>query len=385
MSVLLPGSTIGVLGGGQLGRMLALAARPMGYHLHTLDPDPSCAARHIVERCVAGALDDPDAALAMARGCDVVTLEIEKVSIPVLDAVQTVAPVRPGPHVLAVVQDRGRQKAWLRRHGFPLGPYQDATSAAELQAAIAHFGGARCFVKSNHGGYDGRGQVVVHHPSESETAWTELGQAPVVVERAVDLQAEISVMVARRPSGPMAVFPVALNHHEDRVLATSVLPAPVPPEVAQRAVELGLAIAEQLDVVGLLAIELFLTTSGEVLVNELAPRPHNSFHATEVACATSQFEQGVRAVCDLPLGSTEVLRPAAIHNLLGEVWLGPHPPRWDAALALPGVRLHLYGKRGARPGRKMGHLSATGPTPEEAVRRVVEATRRLTQDPPENR
>jgi 5-(carboxyamino)imidazole ribonucleotide synthase len=198
------------------------------------------------------------------------------------------------------------------------------------------------------------------------------------VERALDIEAELSVLVARAPSGQVAVYPPALNHHEQRILAWSVIPGPLPEAVRARALEISAEIARAVGVEGLLVIELFLTRQGEVLVNELAPRPHNSFHATEVACLTSQFEQAVRAVCDLPLGSTDVVRPAAIANLLGDLWLGPQPPAFDRALALPGVRLHLYGKRVPRPGRKMGHLSAAGATPEEAVRRVMEAKARLT-------
>jgi len=373
VSAILPGATVGILGGGQLGRMTAMAARSLGYHLMALDPDPSCAARFVVERCFTAQFDDEKAAAEMARGCAVVTLEIEKVSLAALEAVARVTPMRPGAHVLAVVQDRSRQKSWLAERGFPLGPYRDAASAEDLADAARAFG--TVYAKLNHGGYDGRGQFVLRSPGQAAEGWAELG-GPSVVEQALDLAAEISVLVARRPGGQMATYPAALNHHEERILAWSVMPAPVPDGVAARAAAIARAIAEKIDVVGLLAVEMFLTRGGELFVNELAPRPHNSFHATELACATSQFEQAVRAVCDLPLGSVELLRPAAIANLLGDLWLAKPPP-FDEALALPGVRLHLYGKRVARPGRKMGHLSATGATPEEAVVRVKEARARL--------
>ena len=376
MSTILPGATIGILGGGQLGRMTAMAARSLGYHLAALDPDPSCAARFVVERCVTAALDDAHAAGEMARGCQVVTLEIEKVSLAALEAVALHAPMRPGARVLAIIQDRARQKAWLAQHGFPLGPYREAADAAGLATAVRALGGP-VFAKATQGGYDGKGQVVLRDAELSAVAWDELGRAPMVVEKALELDSEISVMVARRPAGQMAVYPAALNHHENRILAWSVLPAPLPERTARLAAELARSIAEQLDVVGLLAVELFLTRSGELLVNELAPRPHNSFHATEVGCATSQFEQQVRAVCDLPLGSPDSLRPAAISNLLGDLWLSHPRPAFDLALALPGVRLHLYGKRVARPGRKMGHLSATGKTPDEAVELVQRARQLL--------
>jgi 5-(carboxyamino)imidazole ribonucleotide synthase len=326
----------------------------------------------VVERCFTAQLDDAHAAAELARGCQVVTLEIEKVSLAAMEAVQNYAPMRPGPHVLAVVQDRARQKAWLKKNGFPLGDYREAKDAGELAAAVRALGG-HVFAKATQGGYDGKGQVVLRDAGQAAKAWEELGKAPMVVEQRLDLEAEISVMVARRPSGEMAVYPPALNHHEDRILAWSVLPAPMPEKRAREAAELARTIAEKIDVHGLLAVEMFLTKSGQLLVNELAPRPHNSFHATEVGCSTSQFEQAVRAVCDLPLGSTDVLRPAAICNLLGDLWLQHPRPAFDAALALPGVRLHLYGKRVARPGRKMGHLSATGASAQEAVERVQKA------------
>lgn len=371
MVQVLPGGTLGILGGGQLGRMTALAARPLGYDVRVLDPEPHCAAEPIADETITAAFDDVEAAERLARRCDVVTLEIEKIGLDAMHAVARHAPMRPGPHVLEVVQDRGRQKAWLARHGFPLGAWRSAASAEELRAAIAEIGPS--FVKRCTGGYDGRGQAEVATPNDAERAWGELGAAPCVVERALDLDLELSVMVARRPGGELAVFPPALNHHEARILEWSVMPGPFPPAIAARAEEIGRGIAEELRVEGLIAVELFLTREGELLVNELAPRPHNSFHATERACITSQFEQHVRAVCDLPLGDTAVLRPAAIVNLLGDLWHGNRPPAFGSALAIPGVGVHLYGKKGARPGRKMGHLSALGATPQEAVEAVMRA------------
>jgi 5-(carboxyamino)imidazole ribonucleotide synthase len=224
-------------------------------------------------------------------------------------------------------------------------------------------------VKACHGGYDGRSQAAVGDVAQSRDAWAALGARPAVAEKKLDLEIELSVMVARRPSGQIAVFPPALNVHERQILAWSVLPAPLPVRVTQQAEEIARGIAEAFALEGILAVEMFVLRDGTLLVNELAPRPHNSFHETEVACSTSQFEQLVRAVCDLPLGDTGVLRPGAIFNLFGELWLDG-PPKFEAALAQPGVRLHLYGKRGPRPGRKMGHLSAIGDTPEDALARV---------------
>ncbi|MFN7133777.1 MAG: 5-(carboxyamino)imidazole ribonucleotide synthase [Myxococcales bacterium] len=363
------GATIGILGGGQLGRMIAMAARPLGYRIHTLDPDPSCAARFVVERSLAAQFDDDFAAADLARHCQVVTLEIEKISLASIDAASRYCPVRPGRHVLEIIQDRGRQKAWLEKGGFPLGPWKEISTAEELSGASSALAGPT-FVKSCTGGYDGRGQFQLAVPAGAQEAFTYLGGGRCVVERALDIEAELSVLVARRPSGQTVVYPAALNHHENRILAWSALPAPLPEKITREASDIARAIAEKLQVEGLLVVELFLTKDGRLLVNELAPRPHNSFHATEVGCLTSQFEQAVRAVCDLPLGSPEVTRPAAIVNLLGELWLGDKPPAFDKVLALEGVRLHLYGKRVARPGRKMGHLSAVGRTSEEAIARV---------------
>lgn len=378
MARILPGSTIGILGGGQLGRMTAMAARALGYHIHALDPDPSCAARFVVERCLNAAFDDDFAAADLARHCAVVTLEIESVALASLDAAGRYAPVRPSREVLAVIQNRARQKSWLATHGYPLGPWRSVGSVEELAEASRALGGD-LFVKHNTGGYDGRGQSRLASPDGAAAVWASLGSSPCVAERSLDIEAELSVLVARSPSGQTAVYPAALNHHENRVLAWSVLPAPIDRELAARCEEIARGIADDLGVEGLLVVELFHTRDGALLVNELAPRPHNSFHATEVSCLTSQFEQCVRAVCDLPLGSTEVLRPSAIHNLLGDLWLGSTPPSLDSALAMKGVRVHLYGKRVARVGRKMGHLSAVGATPAEAVALVEAAYERLAE------
>ena len=390
MSALLPGSTIGILGGGQLGRMMAMAARSFGYRVQVMDPDPSCPARFVVDACFEGQWNDARAAGDLARGSDVVTLEIEQLSLACLEAAEKYAPVRPSAAVLEVIQDRILQKNWLRDHGFPVGDYRAATSAEELGEALRELGG-KCFVKAARGGYDGRGQVKVGFTAteasleeQAAEAWQLLGSRPVVVEKAVDLDCEVSVMVARSPSGETRSFPTARNHHVNQILAWSVIPASISDDLEKQAQELACGIAGQFTLEGLLAIEMFVTTSGKLLVNELAPRPHNSYHASERACVTSQFEQGVRAVCDLPLGDVSVVQPAAIVNLLGDLWLDAEGnqriPRFDLALAVPGVRLHLYEKHTARKGRKMGHLSAVGATSEEAVARVMEAEKRLTQE-----
>ncbi|XXX79815.1 5-(carboxyamino)imidazole ribonucleotide synthase [Sorangium sp. So ce134] len=382
-----PGSTLGILGGGQLGRMTALAARTLGYKVHALDPDPDCPARSVLDRCIVASFDDAAQAAELASQCDVVTLEIEKVATAGLAAAARLAPVRPSADVLAMVQDRGVQKSWLSRNGFPVGPFREVATSAELLEATRAMGGA-CFVKSCVGGYDGRGQMRFSAGAppgggddadrEAAALFGSLGGQRCVVEQALDLEAELSVLVARSPSGKLAVYPPALNHHRDQILDWSLLPGPLSASVTGQAVQIALDLAVGLRVEGLLVVELFLLKDGRLLINELAPRPHNSYHASEVACATSQFEQAVRAVCDLPLGSVEIVRPAAIVNLLGDAWLGGEPPPFEAALEIPGVRLHLYGKRVARPGRKMGHLSATGRTPEEALVAAKLAMARLS-------
>ena len=378
-----PPATIGMLGGGQLGRMTALAARSLGYGVHVLDPDANCSASPVADRVVAARFDDVDAARDLASHCSVVTLEIEQIATEVLDAVSAYAPARPGAAVIGVIQDRIRQKSWLSHNGFPVGPFRVVHSVDDIRATLASF--RRTFVKSSRGGFDGRGQALVSQAGEVDHAWKVVGSHAAVAEQALDLAAEISVMVARRPGGESAVYPIALNHHERHALSWSAMPAPVPKEIGDRAAALGLEIAAKLDVVGLLGIEMFLLASGELLVNELAPRPHNSFHASERACVTSQFEQLVRAVCDLPLGDPGILRPAAIVNLFGDIWHGAKPPRFEGALEIPGARLHLYGKGEPRPARKMGHVSAVGETAMKALEAARSSAARvgaITEPPP---
>jgi 5-(carboxyamino)imidazole ribonucleotide synthase len=382
-SPIVPPATIGILGGGQLGRMTALAARSMGYHVHVLDPDAQCATAPVADRCVAAEFDDADAARDFAQHCDVITLEIEQIATDVIDAARHYAPTRPGSAVIGIIQDRAKQKAWLHDHGFPVGQFRIVRSAAELRAAVAEFGAT--FVKRCRGGFDGRGQARLRDVALATDVWKSMGQHMAVAERGLALAAELSVMIARRPGGEMAAFPVALNHHERQVLSWSTMPAPLPPDIAERATTIGLGLADQLRVEGLIAVEMFLTTAGEIFVNELAPRPHNSFHASERACVTGQFEQLVRAVCNLPFGDVSVVRPAAIVNLFGDLWHNGEQPRFEDALAGRGTRLHLYGKGDPRPGRKMGHLSAVGATALDALSVVREAARRIgviTEDPP---
>jgi 5-(carboxyamino)imidazole ribonucleotide synthase len=375
-SPILPPATIGIFGGGQLGRMTAMAARSLGYSIHVLDPSPDCAARPVVDRVVVAPFDDPDGAAELARGCDVLTIEIEQIAPEALAAASQHAPLRPGPEVLRIVQHRGRQKRWLTSHGFPVGPHAIVSSPTELATAASEIGPS-LFVKACQGGYDGRSQL--RHPAGADATETfgQLGGRESVAEQALPLSLELSVLVARRRTGDVVVYPPAVNHHEHQVLAWSVLPGELAPDVAGRAQAIARDVAEALDLEGILVVEMFLLEDGRLLVNELAPRPHNSYHASEVACPTSQFEQLVRAVCDLPLGVATPARPAAIVNLFGDLWVDGRRPDLAAALAVPGSRVVLYGKHGARRGRKMGHLIAGGDTPSDALRRVQDAFSRL--------
>jgi len=375
-----PGGLLAILGGGQLGRMTAMAARAMGYKVRVMDPEPSCPASFVADEAITGSWDDVAAARRLATGADVVTLEIEQIGVDALSEVARIAPLRPGVEPIRIIQDKILQKTWLADEGFPVGAFRVVHSEAELQDAVPALGG-RVFLKIGRGGYDGRGQarIGMDVPATEETiaaAWQSIGARPAVAELALDLDCEISVMAARNPAGEVRSYPAARNHHENQILAWSVLPAGVPVELESRAEALAAAIIARLDLEGLLCVELFVTKQGELLVNELAPRPHNSYHQSERGCVTSQFEQHVRAVCNLPLGDTALITPCAIVNLLGEVWLEGEP-NFAAALAVPSVRLHLYEKHTPRKGRKMGHLSSTGATAEEALERVLDAKRRL--------
>jgi 5-(carboxyamino)imidazole ribonucleotide synthase len=375
--VILPGNTTGIFGGGQLGRMIAIAAKRMGYRVVVLDPTPDCPAGQVADDEITAPYTDVAAARDLARRCAVVTAEFENVPAETLEAIEPMVPVRPSSRVLRIAQNRIAEKTFLAEHSFPVPNFRPVRSHEELLRAISEIG-CPAVLKTATGGYDGKGQVRIEHPDEAERAWERLGKVDCVLEEFVLLEREVSVIVARNLRGEEVVYPVAENTHANHILDTSVMPARIPPELARQAQELARAIAEALGVVGLLCVEMFMAQDSRLLVNELAPRPHNSGHQTFDAAVTSQFEQLVRAICNLPLGSTELYRPAAIANLLGELWEGGEP-NWAKALELPEVKLHLYGKAEPRPGRKMGHLTATAETPDEALQKVLEARRRLKE------
>lgn len=374
-----PGNLIAILGGGQLGRMTAMAARTMGYRVRVMDPEPKCPASFVAETVV-GKWDDIAAATQLVRDADVATIEIEQIGVDALSEVARLLPLRPGVEPIRIIQDKTLQKPWLAENGFPVGPFRIVRGVDDLQNSVRALGG-RVYLKVGRGGYDGRGQARLGIESlvtdkAIQEAWAGIGEKPAVAEQALDLQCEISVMAARNPSGEVRSFPAARNHHENQILAWSVLPAGISPELEKRAEELAAAIIAKLGIEGLLCVEMFVTRQGRLLVNELAPRPHNSYHQSERGCVTSQFEQLVRTVCNLPLGDPSIITPCAIVNLLGDIFL-QLTPNLPAALEVPGVRLHLYEKRAAKMGRKMGHLSAIGSTADEALQRLLEAKKKI--------
>ena len=371
-----PGSALGLLGGGQLGRMFTLAARNLGYRVHALDPGHDCPAGQVADLEIRAAYNDVYAAQALARGVDAVTVEFENIPAETLEAVAQVCPMHPGALVLHTVQHRLREKRFLAGHGFPVTPFREINTQADLSEAAEALG-LPAVLKTASFGYDGKGQQKLTSPGHVPEAFAALGGQQGVLEAWVPFELECSVVCARSSAGETAVWDVAENAHRQHILDTTLFPARIPAAVAAQAQAMAIAIAGALGVVGMLTVEFFLKAGGELLVNELAPRPHNSGHATIDACITSQFEQQVRAVCGLPLGDTALLRPAAMANLLGDLWPEGGDPAWERLLDHRDVKLHLYGKTEARPGRKMGHLTALGASPEEALAKVLAAREAL--------
>ena len=372
--MILPGATLGILGSGQLGRMLALVAKRMGYRVQVLSPGSDTPTGQVADVEKNVAYDDLDAVRAFAKGVDVVTLEFENIPVAALEAASEYAPVRPGIKALHTAQNRLREKTFLSQVGFPVASFRAVQNADDLEAALRELG-APAVLKTAGFGYDGKGQATVKNVEEARGAFAALGGGEAVLEAFIPFERELSVVAARGLSGDFAHYGVIENRHEKHILDVSIAPSDVSKKVADEAVEIARGVLGVLNVVGVMCVEFFL--QGEKLViNELAPRPHNSGHLTLEAFVTSQFENQLRAVCGLPLGDTTLMHPAAMANLLGELWEGG-TPYWAGALALPEVHLHLYGKGEARAGRKMGHLTALAPSPEEAARRVRAARAHL--------
>ncbi len=374
---ILPGATVGVLGSGQLGRMLALAARRMGYRIHTFSPERDTPTGQVADREIVASYDDLDAVRAFAADVDVVTLEFENIPAATVEAIAAHIPVRPGGAVLHTTQHRIREKTFLRDAGFPVTRFRPIATRDDLREGLAAFG-YPAILKTADFGYDGKGQAAIAAPDEADAAFAAFAGRAAILEAFVDFAREVSVVAARGLDGSFGHFGVVENSHAHHILDTTVAPAAVPPETARDAVAIARGILDALGVVGVACVEFFLTHGGALIVNEIAPRPHNSGHFTVDACATSQFEQQLRAVCGLPLGATEQLRPAAMANLLGDLWQAGEPD-WAAACAFPHVKLHLYGKATPRPGRKMGHLTALAGGTDDALRTVRSAREALTR------
>lgn len=375
--LILPGGVIGVLGSGQLGRMFSIAARQMGYRVHVYSPDSDSPAGQIGDLEITAAYEDLERVRDFARGVQVVTFEFENVPSATSAAAAEVVPVRPDGQVLHITQHRLREKRFLLQRGFPVTPFRPVASLDDLVEAAANLG-LPAILKTASFGYDGKGQQRLTPNSSLPQVFQRLEGAEGILEACVDFEREISVVAARGLDGSFQAFPIFENSHSHHILDVTIAPATITSSLAREAVELARGILETLKVVGLLTVELFVTRSGSLLVNELAPRTHNSGHLTLDAGQTNQFEQQLRAVCGLPLGATALRSPAAMANLLGDIWeTAKGEPDWAAALWDPAVKLHLYGKAVPRPGRKMGHLTATAATPEAAATAVRAARERL--------
>ncbi len=373
--MILPGATLGLLGGGQLGRMFTSAARTLGYRVTVVDPDPEAPAAEFATTHLAAAYADPAALDELARTCAAVTTEFENAPAEALDALAARTVVRPAGSSVAVAQDRRREKGFFSGHGFPLGPWAPIDAPAQFEGALARVK-LPALLKTARFGYDGKGQARIDSRADLERTFAAWKGVPCVLEELLALEREVSVVLARSDAGEVAVFPVAENRHSRGILDVTIAPARVPEAMAREAGQLASRLAADLEYVGVLAVEMFVV-GGRLLLNEIAPRPHNSGHYTIDACRTSQFEQQVRVLCGMPLGDPSQHTPAVMVNLLGDIWRDGREPDWAAVLEHPGAHLHLYGKRETRPGRKMGHVTVCEPTVERALEVAMRIRARL--------
>ena len=368
---IMPGALLGVLGGGQLGAMFAVAAHRMGYRVAVITDTHECPAARHADRLYVGSYDDPVFLAEAAEGLAVVTFEFENVPAAAGEALKAAVPVRPHPEVLFITQSREREKAFLVERGIPCGRHAVVRTEEDLQQAVKNIG-LPAVLKTAAFGYDGKGQRMLKEMADIHDAWVSLGELPCVLEEWIDFQCELSVVAARGLDGAVVAFPAIRNEHANHILDVSSCPAELPAEVLGEAEHLAATVLSELGVVGVACVEFFLAKDNRLLVNEIAPRTHNSGHLTIEACPTSQFEQQVRAICGLPLGETVSLAPAAMANLLGDCWQSGEP-MWERVFAVPGAGLHLYGKAEPRPGRKMGHITVTANTTDEAKALVRQA------------
>jgi 5-(carboxyamino)imidazole ribonucleotide synthase len=377
--MILPGATLGVLGGGQLGRMFTIQARTMGYAVVVLDPDPLSPAGRVANRQIRASYDDEQALADLSASCQAITTEFENVPAAALDVLAHAALVRPPVHAVATAQDRIAEKSYFQRHGFPTARFQPVRDPDELETAVTAID-FPALLKTSRLGYDGKGQALLQNADDARSAFAHFERVPCVLEELLALEGELSVVLARGADGDVAPFPVGENRHQDGILETTVVPARVSDALEREARELATGLAEEMEYVGVLGVELFVANGGKLLVNEMAPRPHNSGHYTLDACSTDQFEQQLRTLCSLPLAKPWLLSPVAMINLLGDLWAGGEPC-WGEAFRRPGVRLHLYGKEEARPGRKMGHLNCLATNADRALAIAIEARDALGRKP----
>jgi 5-(carboxyamino)imidazole ribonucleotide synthase len=372
-----PGSTIGIFGGGQLGRMLVQVAARCGYRVIVFTPEIDSPAGQIAHETIQADYDDPDAVKRFAQAADVITLEFENISLAAVARAAEYAPVRPGAGVLQVAQHRIREKSTLAKHGFPVTPFVPIYSADDLVEAGRQLGWPMV-LKTAAWGYDGKGQRKVNDLAQAKDAHQMLGPEEIIAEKMIAFEREVSILVARNPNGEIKIYPLIENEHSNHILDVSRCPlTDQNGRLGRAAEEIARGVVQSLDCHGLLCIEFFVIGEDELLINEIAPRPHNSGHLTMEACRTSQFEQQLRAVCNLPLGATELIQSAAMANLLGDVW-NQGTPRFELAMREERTFLHLYGKAEARPGRKMGHITCLDQDPEIAVQRVVNIRQSLS-------
>lgn len=372
MRAILPPAMLGILGGGQLGRMFTVAARTMGYRVTVLDPDPEAPAAAFADVHLCTAWDDADALRQMGQTCAAITTEFENVNAEAMRELARLTRVSPSGECVAIAQNRIAEKSWINMAGLPTTAYLPVEQPADLEGDLdAYLPG---ILKTARLGYDGKGQHRVKTAEEARAAFAAQGGQPCILEKMLDLKLEVSAIVARTSRAQLEVFPVSENRHVNGILDVSLVPARIDPALAARVQQMARQLADTLDYVGVLAVEFFVLSDDSLVVNEIAPRPHNSGHYTLDACSTDQFQQQVRTLCGLLPGRPDLLSPVAMVNILGDAWPGQGEPHWDVLMEAPNAHLHLYGKREARPGRKMGHFSVLGPS-AEAVLEQAEALR----------
>ena len=373
-SPLLPGATIGMLGSGQLGRMSGMEARKLGYQLHVFSPDSNSPTGQIADREFIGNYDNLDAIREFAKSVDVITLEFENIPVIALEEAAKIVPVAPGPHILEIAQNRLREKESLSKAGLPVTPFCKVTDYKQITSQLNEWNSGGV-LKTTAWGYDGKGQVKVQSAEVAENSWNQLNADEAILEKFIEFDAEMSAIGVRNRNGEFTVMGPFRNDHANHILDISVCPSMFPESVENQSRDVVRTIMEKFDIVGLLCVEFFV--QGEnLMINEIANRPHNSGHLTIEGLACSQFEQHIRAICGLPVGSTEILAPTAMANLLGDIWTNGEP-KWIEALKIPDLHLHLYGKTEPKPGRKMGHLTARGTTTDEAIKKVTKARESL--------